>query len=156
MTNLKLGLVRGNFSLHTEQSFNSLYEASDFSDVTLVDEDNNQIPAHKIILSSGCQFFRDLFLRNPQFQPLVFLRVSRAHLQALVTFLYKGQCQVEQWDIDSFLRLARTLKVEALTSGVEESYEEVKEAIVKTKAEMKPFANEVDEKETLKNVNQEI
>ena len=148
MTNLKLGLVRGNFSLHTEQLFNSLYEAGNFSDVTLVDEENNQIPAHKIILSSGCQFFRDLVLRNPHSQPLVSPEsisswpAGAGHLpvQGAVPGGAEGDWQ--------FPESGQGTKGGGTHFWGEEVKEEVKEEVVKT--EMKPFADEVDDKEILK------
>ena len=120
MTAVKLGLVRKDFNLKTGKTFSSLFGDKAFSDVTLVCNDNHHIQAHKVILSSGSHFFRDLLLANPHPHPLVYLRVTLVHLDALVKFLYLGQCQVDQEDIDTFLKLARELKMEGLTQEGEE------------------------------------
>ena len=61
-----------------------------------------------------------------------------------MAFLTKGQCKVEQQDIDSFLSLVSTLKVEGLTSGVEEvmdCYEEVKVEDANKKARIRQISN---------------
>ena len=73
---MKLGLVREDFSLHAENTFAALFEDTELTDVTLVCEDGvEEVKAHKIILSSGSGFFKDLFRRPPQQQqPLVYLR----------------------------------------------------------------------------------
>ena len=41
-------------------SFNELKASDIFTDVTLVTDDSRQIKAHKIILSAGSEFFRNL------------------------------------------------------------------------------------------------
>ena len=72
---MRLGLVREDFGLHAENTFAALFEDKDLTDVTLVCEDNEEVAAHKIILSGGSGFFKDLFRRHPhQQQPLVYLR----------------------------------------------------------------------------------
>ena len=72
---MKLGLVREDFSLHAENTFASLFEDTELTDVTLVCEDGGaEVKAHKIILGCGSGFFKDLFRRHPQQKPLVYLR----------------------------------------------------------------------------------
>ena len=109
---MKLGLSRGDFNIHSMQTFQNLFKDDDLSDVTLVCEDNKQIKAHKVILSAGSQFFRDVFLQHPV--ALLYLRLEYEHLVSLVRFIYLGQCEVEQRDIESFLLIAKELKVGGL------------------------------------------
>ena len=74
---MKLGLVREDFSQHAENTFAALFEDNELTDVTLVCKDSEEVKAHKIILSCGSGFFKDLFRRHPQQQqPLVYLRFS--------------------------------------------------------------------------------
>ena len=55
-------MVREDFSLHTENTFASLFEDTELTDVTLVCEDGGaEVKAHKIILGCGSGFFKDLF-----------------------------------------------------------------------------------------------
>ena len=59
---MKLGLVREDFSLHAENTFATLFEDNELTDVTLVCKDGGEeVKAHKIILSCGSGFFKDLF-----------------------------------------------------------------------------------------------
>ena len=152
MSEHKLRLQREDFTLHANKTFSSLYEDSNFSDVTLVCEGNQQIQAHKVILSSGSQFFRNILQGSPHPHPMVYLRVNPVHVASLVQFLYQGQCQVEQEDIDTFLDLARELKIEGLTSEMEEqtayhkTAEVLKEDLVsEDKRDMKNLYENVEE-----------
>ena len=120
MSNTKLGLVRSDFNIHTSKTFGALFRDSNFSDVTLVCEDHKQISAHKAILSSSSNFFKDIFLKSPHANPLVYLKLKSSDVESLVRFMYLGECQVKQEDIDMFLNTARDLKVEGLASCGEE------------------------------------
>ena len=112
----KLGLLREDFSFEAAKTLSSLFDQSDFSDVTLVSEDQKQILAHKVILASGSPFFKKIFLSNPHPKPLIYLKVKFSDLQAIVRFVYTGQCNVGQEELDAFLELAKTLEVVGLTS----------------------------------------
>ena len=114
MIDMKLGLSRGDFNLYSMQTIQNLYSDTALSDVTLVCDDNQQIRAHRAILSAGSQFFRSLFLQHPQPSVLLYLRLEKEHLAALVSFIYLGHCEVEQGDVEMFLAIARQLKVEGL------------------------------------------
>ena len=56
------------------QILRHLWTDKDFTDVTLVTEDNQQIPVHKAILSACSPFFRHLLVTNPHPKPLLYLR----------------------------------------------------------------------------------
>ena len=116
---LKLGLSRGDFNNHSVETFQNLFESQNFTDVTLVCEDQRQIKSHKVILSAGSQFFNEMLLRNPHPNPLIFLKVKYNYIHSLVRFIYTGECEVEQHDIESFLETAKDLKIEGLTSETE-------------------------------------
>ena len=120
MSNTKLGLVRSDFNIHTSKTFGALFRDNNFSDVTLVCEDHKQISAHKAILSSSSNFFKAIFLKSPHPNPLVYLKLKSSDVESLVRFMYLGECQVKQEDIDMFLNTARDLKVEGLASCGEE------------------------------------
>ena len=118
---MKLGLTRGDFNIFAEQTLKSLLQEADFSDVTLVCEDGALIRAHKVVLSSGSEFFRRLLLKNEHPCPLIYLRLAAHHLHALVGFIYTGECRVEQSHIENFLGVARDLQVSGL--AVEKEFE---------------------------------
>ena len=129
MSDVKLGLVRKDFNLHAGKSFGLLFGDCNFTDVTLVSADNQQLPAHKVVLSTGSQFFREIFIRNPHPQPLLYLKLRYCDLLSLMRFIYLGECEVDQRDIDQFLQTAKELRVEGLSSedGVKEEEQFVSE-----------------------------
>ena len=53
------------FETNAPNTFRNLWNDKDFADVTLATVDDQQIRAHKVILSSCSQFFRNIFLKNP-------------------------------------------------------------------------------------------
>ena len=117
MTDLRLKLVRENFVAHTQDTFSSLLDQPDFADVTLVAEDLKQIAVHKVILSAGSGFFRNVLRENLHPNPLIFLaRMGHKDLQAVVNFLYLGECTVEQEEIENFLEIAKSLQISGLAS----------------------------------------
>ena len=102
--------------------FKHLKEDSHLSDVTLVCDNDKQIKAHKIILSSFSTLFRKMFVNNPHPQPLVFLKgIDLVDLNAIVDFIYTGEASVDQDNFNSFLETAVDLEIEELSSFSSES-----------------------------------
>ena len=65
-----------------------------FTDVTLVCNDDKQIQAHKVILSSFSLFFKRMFSSNPHPKPLVFLKgIEIDDINAILDFIYQGKFQ---------------------------------------------------------------
>ena len=88
---------------------------NDFTNVTIVCNDHQEIKAHKVILSACSKFFRTILLKNPQQNPLIFLKgVNYSVLQALLDFIYLGQTKVEQNDLQVFLDIAKDLQINGL------------------------------------------
>ena len=108
---MNLGLVRNDFSFEAAKTLSSLFDQPDFSDVTLVCEDQKQILGHKVILASGSPFFKNILSLNPHPQLLIYLRVKSSDLQAIVNFIYTGQCKVAQNELDEFLEIAKSLEI---------------------------------------------
>ena len=50
-------LRRDDHAIFAKETFSALLKSGDCADVTLVDEDNIQSIAHKVILSAGSDFF---------------------------------------------------------------------------------------------------
>lgn len=113
---MKLSLSRSDFNKCSAETFNSLFEDKNFSDVTLACADQRQINAHKIILSSGSHFFKNILLQNPHPHPLIYLKLGYSELLSIVEFIYLGQSDVEQSKIDQFLTTAKDLQVIGLIS----------------------------------------
>ena len=69
MANVRLGLSRGDYNNHPVETFRCLFKDENFTDVTLICRDQRQIKGHKVILSSGSQFFKKILLENPHPSP---------------------------------------------------------------------------------------
>ena len=111
----KLCLKWNDFQDNVNSAFGSLREDKDFTDVTLACGDGQQIEAHKVILAAQSPFFQGLFKRNKHPNQLVYMRgVIYENLVAIVDFLYHGEANVYQENLDSFLAIAEDLKLKGL------------------------------------------
>merc|ERR550539_1470272 len=99
------------------QRFGSCEKTKTFFDVTLACDDD-QIQGHKVILSACSPFFRSVLRKNPHQHPLLYLKgVKYADLVAVLNFMYHGEVNVAQEELNSFLAVAEDLKVKGLTQG---------------------------------------
>ena len=116
----KLCLQWNDFQENLNSAFGKLRSEEELSDVTLVSDDEKQVEAHKVILASSSPFFANLLKRNKHPHPLIFMRgVKEEVLVAIVDFLYKGEANVFQENLDSFLALAEELRLKGLTGSPE-------------------------------------
>ena len=105
----------GKFESFMRKSFRDVFSYKYFTDVTLACEDGEQIQSHKFILSSISPVFRQIFLKNPHPHSLVYLTgVKYSHLQAIIQFVYLGQTDVKEEDLDGLIKTAKELKIEGL------------------------------------------
>merc|ERR1712129_111088 len=89
----------------------SLLENEDFLDVTIACDDD-QIDAHKVILSAASPLFRNLLKRNPHSHPLLYLRgTTTKDIKAILNFIYSGETHVVQEELEEFMALADSMKI---------------------------------------------
>ena len=69
----KYSLRWNNFQQNVSQTFGKLRNEIELCDVTLVSDDNQQISAHKVVLSACSEFFKNIFKKNIHSNPLIFL-----------------------------------------------------------------------------------
>ena len=121
-----ISLLWDDFQGNVTKSFHELRNDSDFCDVTLACEDNQQIEAHRAVLSSCSPLLSSILRRSRHPHPLVYLwGVSLWQLKAVLDFCYRGQVMVSQLELDDFLRVARLLGIKGVDSGqVEEGRDE--------------------------------
>jgi len=108
------------FAENVSGAFKDLRAESDFFDVTLACSDSGAktLQAHKVILSACSNFFKTTF-RNAQKQvnPYIYLRgVSYSDLVSILDFIYNGEVNVAQEDLNSFLAVAEELQIKGLTN----------------------------------------
>jgi len=113
----KFCLRWNDFESNISGAFRDIRNEKDFFDVTLACEDS-QLDAHKVILSACSPFFRSILRRNPHNHPLLYLKgVKYNELLSILNFMYLGEVNVSQEDLNSFLAVAEELKVKGLTQN---------------------------------------
>jgi len=125
----KFCLKWNDFEKNISGAFREIREDKDFFDVTLACDDD-QLQAHKVILSACSPFFRTILRRNKHDHPLLYLKgVKYADLVSVLNFMYHGEVNVAQEELNSFLAVAEDLKVKGLTqsnSGSDNSFQSQK------------------------------
>ena len=117
MSSEKFCLRWNDFESNISVAFRELRDDNDFFDVTLACDDE-QIQAHKMILSACSPFFRKILRSNPHQHPLLYLKgVKYSDLQSVLNFMYHGEVNVAQEELNSFLSVAEDLQVKGLTQG---------------------------------------
>ena len=97
---------------------------TNFTDVTLISEDGQQLQAHKVILSASSPFFMNIFKINKHPNPLLYLKGFKAkQLDSIIDFMYHGVAEIHQEDLDGFLAVAEELQLKGLTGGAEQKDE---------------------------------
>jgi len=120
MSSDKFCLRWNEFENNISQTFAELRNIEEFRDVTLVCEDGQQVQSHKVILSASSPFFKNILQRNPHSHPLLYLKgVRYDDLQPLLNFMYCGEVNVGQDELNSFLSVAEDLKIKGLTQGTQ-------------------------------------
>merc|ERR1719341_1043916 len=117
----KLCLQWNDFQDNVNSAFGNLRESTDFADVTLACEDGHQIEAHKVVLAASSPFFQAIFKKTKHSYPLIYMRgMNSVDLAAIVDFLYCGEANVYQENLDSFLAIAEELQLKCLRNSTDE------------------------------------
>ena len=130
----KYCLKLDNFQKNVVGSFADLREDTDFTDVTLAC-DEHQIEAHKVILFASSPFFQDILKKNKNPHPLIYMTGLKAKdLISIVDFIYHGEVNIYQEDLNNFLYLATEMELKGLVGfSSEEPTEENKQSTMFTK-----------------------
>ena len=110
MENEKFCLRWNDFEKNISSAFRYLRDDKEFFDVTLVCEDE-QIQSHKVILAACSPFFHQVLTRNPHQHPLVYMKgIKCSDVKSVLDFMYHGEVNVAQEELNSFLAPAEDLK----------------------------------------------
>lgn len=117
---LQFSLRWNNYVTHVTEAFNVLRFENDLVDVTLCC-DGGKIKAHKMLLSACSNYFRQIFKENPCQHPVIIFRNFKYEdLNAIINFMYHGEVNIFQEQLESFLITAEFLEVKGLTDNIEE------------------------------------
>ena len=71
---MPLDLSWQNFSQHLRGLLEDVLTSKDFTDVTIISEDQEQFRAHKMVLSASSPVFRNIINCLPAKDPVIFLK----------------------------------------------------------------------------------
>ena len=116
------------FDLQRNIELREIRDNRELFDVTLACDDD-QIGAHKLILSAGSKFFQKVLKNVHSNNPFLFIRGCKLRdLNSILDFMYFGETTVEQADIQQFVNLAQDLQIKGFdASDVVENEESIVE-----------------------------
>ena len=115
MSGDKFCLKWNDFDTNFSGSLRDLRGERELEDVSLV-SDTGDVRAHKLVLAASSPLFRAIITRNPHSHPLLYLKgVTATNLNYVLDFIYNGEVNVAQDDLNSFLTAAEDLKIKGLT-----------------------------------------
>ena len=119
----KFSLKWNDFSCNTSSYFSKLRNDEDFHDVTLVSDDQKQVPAHKVVLSSCSDYFRNILKNNKHPHPLLCLHgISSSELDQMLNYVYNGEVMIHQEELDRFLQTAQRFQLKGmLQQGIDDT-----------------------------------
>ena len=146
----KFCLKWNDFNSNVSKSFSILRNAKYLHDVTLVSDDHSKVEAHKLVLSACSEYFRDIFENNQHPHPLIcFDSISSDDMKNIMDYIYNGEVQIYQENLDRFLTIAQRLKLEGLIDG--DAMEEMTNQDFKNESEVEEQNfNSFDPKDTSK------
>jgi len=122
-TDENYNLQWNDFAEKVTGAFQEFRQEGDFFDVTLacMDSGSKPLQAHKVILSACSNFFKSIFRQqtetNKHPNPYIYLRgVTYDDLTSILDFIYNGEVNIAQNDLNDFLAVAEELQIKGLTN----------------------------------------
>ena len=114
----RIRLSWDNFHSTVSKSFVDIRDEEYLTDVTLVADDNTQVSAHRLVLSTSSEYFKTIFKSNHN-QSLSHLvlcldMVDGESLSHLLDYMYNGEVKMEEEKLETFLKVAKRFKLEGL------------------------------------------
>lgn len=98
-----------------------LLDEQKFVDVSLVCE-MKTFKAHQTVLSACSPYFQQVLEENTHPHPIVILRdVKECEMTALLQYMYRGEVNVRDHELSTFLNTARALQIRGLSDSKKEN-----------------------------------
>ena len=111
----KFSLKWNDFEKNVSKSFSQLRKETGLFDVTLVSSDQQQVSAHRLVLSACSDFFKTIFHSNTHSHPLLYLDgVDNREINLMLDYIYQGEVQIYQDNLDRFLDIAKKFNLDGL------------------------------------------
>ena len=133
----KYCLKWNDFQSNVISAFSVLRTKSNFQDVTLVSDDHKQISAHKVVLTACSGYFNDVLSQNTHSHPLLCLDgIDFSELSNVLDYIYNGELQIFQEDLERFLQIAQKLQLKGLLSSEDHEQKEKIEELTSSESEI--------------------
>ena len=111
----KFCLKWNDFQSNASNSFGILRNEDHLQDVTLVTDDFQQISAHRVVLSVSSEYFATLLKVNKSSNLMLCLEgVTKQDITNCLDYMYNGEVQLFQENLDRFLNVAQRFKIKGL------------------------------------------
>ena len=107
----KFNLTWHTFSSHGKELFKNLMETQEFTDVTLISDDQHQYKVHKFILSACSTVFRNILTSNPNNSSIYLRGIHHEELESILQFIYLGEATFYHERMNEFLNVAKNLDI---------------------------------------------
>jgi len=108
-----------NYPDHLKNIFHQMIVSPEYTDATLVSEDQKEFKVHRVILSACSSVFESIFRINSQSNAIVYLRgIEGQEIESILQFIYLGQTDLHQEKISEFLSVAKSLKIKEVFETV--------------------------------------
>ena len=149
----KFSLKWNDYQSNWIKSLSELRNDKESADVTLISEDKVKFTAHKILLKSCSNVFKFILDGNSHANQNMFLSgVSSINLGFILDYIYYGEVNLFQEQLDSFLESAQKLEIEGLISQegmAEETHREIREEVDFPADEAKQLVRMQESKEVI-------
>ena len=133
----KFCLKWNDFQSNVTSAFSILRTKSNFQDVTLVSDDHKQISAHRVVLTACSGYFNDVLSQNTHSHPLLCLDgIDFSELSNVLDYIYNGELQIYQEDLERFLQIAQKLQLQGLLSSEDHEQKEKIEELTSFESEI--------------------
>ena len=104
------------FQSNVTQAFRKLRNEEHFFDVTVVSDDKTQVSAHKVVLSASSDYFKKILKQNNHKHLFLCLEgISSAEINNILDYMYNGEIQIIQENLDRFLKVAQRFQLEGIS-----------------------------------------
>ena len=109
------------YSDHLQGILQQMLLSNEFTDVTLVTDDDKQIQAHRNILSACSPVFKKILQScNTNNHTVIYLRgIRNSEMESLMQFIYMGKTSIYQDRVKEFLMVGNDLEIKDLRKNVE-------------------------------------
>ena len=109
------------YSDHLREALREMITSHEFTDVTLVTDDKQQIRAHRNILSACSPVFKNILqIDSNNTNPVIYLRgIQHSEMESIMQFIYMGEARFYEERMSEFIMVSKNLEIKDLLSSVE-------------------------------------